>query len=220
MDKRETLVIEAKDYYGSECLIDSIHSVENSPRGPKGFVEMYERDQYSNEIYLGKQNLVVYNARELIAQKIINRNNPNTITDVNENLCWFGVGKGGANPGDPFNPSPPLNSDINLYEDVPISPTDATCADFHDGFFYKAPIDDITFEVDPVNEGAWLILRTTTILGLDRALGEEINEAGLFTALSDVSGYGGPFHLFARITFPTLVKTNNRELIFIWYIYT
>jgi len=220
MSEETRTIIEAKDYYGNECLQDSFQQLNNNGRGPRGFVEIFERDKAGNEKYMGKQNLVVYNARELIAQKIINRNNPNTVTDLNEFLCWFGIGRGGANPGDPFNPSPPLNSDVNLYDDVPISPTDTTCADFHDGFFYKAPIDDISFEVDPFNEGAWLVLRTTTILGLDRALGEEVNEAGLFTALSDSSGYTGPFHLFARITFPTIVKTNNRELIFVWYIYT
>ncbi len=217
---KETTIIKTKDHYGEHCLSDSLCNVRDNKIGPKGYVEIYERDKFGNENILGKSNLIVYNARELIAQKIVNINNNYADSSLNEFLCWFGVGDGGANSGDPFNPNPPLNRDTNLYNSIPISATDATCADYNGGFFYKAPIDDITFEQDPLNENAWLILRTITTLGMQRSVGYQINEAGLFTAASNASGYGGPFNLFARITFPTLVKTDTRELVFIWYLFT
>jgi len=218
--KKETTIIKAEDHYGDHCLSDALCNKRDNKVGPKGYVEIYERDAYGNENMIGKSNLIVYNARELIAQKIVNMVNSLAGPDLNEYLCWFGVGDGGANPGDPFNPNPPLNRDSGLYNDIPISATDATCADYHGGFFYKAPIDEITFEQDPLNENAWLILRTITTLGMQRSVGYQINEAGLFTALSNVPGYSGPFNLFARITFPTLVKTDTRELVFIWYLFT
>ena len=216
----EQVIIKARDEYGARCLSDSFGKRRNGNNGPQGYVEIYERDEKGNENYLGKRNLVVYGARELIAQKIVKLVNTQVIPDIDEYICWFGVGSGGANPGDPFNPNPPLNVDTDLYNSIPISATDTTCADFNSGFFYKAPIDLVEFEQDPLNDGSWLIIKTITTLGLDRSVGEEVNEAGLFTALDNVAGYGGPFHLFARITFPTLIKTISRELIFVWYIYT
>lgn len=215
----EQYIIKSYDHY-SKCLNDSCFVNRNENQGASGYVEIYDRDKYGNENFIGKHNLVVYHGRELIAQKIMKLNNQFATPELDEFICWLGVGSGGANPGDPFNPSPPTNSDIDLATSVPINTSDPVCADFHDGSFYKRPIDEVIFEVDSLNENSWLIIRTTTTIGLSDCVDGEINEAGLFTALENTPGYEGPFHLFSRITFPTLIKTITRELIFVWYLFT
>jgi len=220
MSKSEQYIIKTKEIYGNECLNDSFNRENDQIRKGTNYVEIIERDIHGNEKNLHKENLVVYTGREMIAQRIVNVNNPNSVEMPNEYISWLGVGDGGTNPSDPFNPAPPISTDVDLYHSVPISATDTTCADYHDGFFYKAPIDEITFEQDTLNDDSWLIVRTVTNIGLERCNGQQINEAGLFTAVTNASGYEGPFHLFARITFPTLIKTQTRELIFVWYLYT
>jgi hypothetical protein len=56
-------------------------------------------------------------------------------------------------------------------------------------------------------------------MGLDDGVGQLMNEAGLFTAASSAPGYSGTFHLFAKVTFPTIYKSDTRELLFVWYLY-
>ena len=219
MGLTERTIVEVKDKYGDHCLKDSVFNVDESKRGPQGFVEIYDVTDDGNKL-IGKHNLVVYHGREMIAQKIFNLPNPNVVTEMNEYICWFGVGKGGVTAGDPFNPNPPIATDGDLYDSVPISGTDSTCADYRTDAFYKAPIDDVEHQQDPDNSDSWIIIRTVTTLGLDRSTDEQISEAGLFTALDNSPGYNGPFHLFSRVTFPTIVKTITRELMFVWYLYT
>ena len=67
--------------------------------------------------------------------------------------------------------------------------------------------------------GGWLVLKITTTAGIDDANDERLSEAGLFTAESNAGGYSGTFTLFARVTFPTIIKDSTRRLIFVWYLY-
>ena len=62
-------------------------------------------------------------------------------------------------------------------------------------------------------------IKITTTIGIDDANGEQLSEAGLFSAASRVGAYSGQFSLFARVTFPSLVKSSDRRLIFVWYLY-
>ena len=67
-------------------------------------------------------------------------------------------------------------------------------------------------------------MRFTTTIGIDDANDERLSEAGLFTSESNAGGWGGvgdskTFTLFARVTFPTIIKDATRRLIFVWYLY-
>jgi hypothetical protein len=103
-----------------------------------------------------------------------------------------------------------------------INATDITYADYRvspDAGYYKHPFDSLTFEQDADNYNYWLIIRVATTLGTDDGNGFNINEAGLFTATSSAGGHAGNFNLYARVTFPTIVKTSARQLLFVWYVY-
>jgi len=109
---------------------------------------------------------------------------------------------------------------------IMINATDASSADYHvissgyaDKGYYKHPFDNIIFERDLLNDSKWLVVKVTTTIGTDDANGFQLSEAGLFSSESRVGGYSGQFSLFARVTFPSMVKTTDRRLIFVWYLY-
>ena len=210
-----------KDEYGKNCITASMgDNAHGGQRKPEGFVEIYEVDDDGKQKLIGKSNLVVYVGRELIAQHLVHLNNPSSSTDREEALYWLGVGSGGTSVGDPFNPNPPISSDEDLYESLPISTIDVSCGDLRSGEYYKKPIEAIEFQQDPYNDNAWIILQTTSRISVSDCLGLNISEAGLFSSVDNAPGATGPFHLFSRVTFPTMVKTETRQLLFIWYIYT
>jgi len=217
MEKREKdLMIHIEDKYGEHCFNDSCNmKLEGNKRKPQGIVQIYEVDENGTKILYEKNNLVVYEARKLVAQKIIDTNSAHINPDKDEFLCWFGLGNGGVDPADPLNPTPPTNSDTDLSNSILINATDATCGQLG----YKHPFDSVDFEQDIYNDDEYLILKVTTTIGADDANGFQLSEAGLFTALSSAGGYSGNFSLFARVTFPSIVKTATRRLIFIWYLY-
>jgi hypothetical protein len=100
-----------------------------------------------------------------------------------------------------------------------INAADSECADYRlvpDIGYYKHPFNPIIeFEQDGDNYNYWLIAKISTTLSADDANGFNISEAGLYTASSNV----GPFNLYARVTFPSIVKTSARQLLFLWYVY-
>ena len=212
--------IVAKDFYGDNCLKGSLDQMESTTRFPKGWVELYEVDEKGSEKLISKSNLVVYLGRETIAQRMFGLENEYSLPTKDETISWVGIGSGGVNTGDPFNPSPPVSTEIDLVSELPISSTDTTCADLKEGFYYKKPIESITFEQDTYNNNSWLIAKTISRISLSDSIDSHISEAGLFTSEGgQIPGYAGPFHLFSKVTFPTVVKTNTRQLLFIWYIY-
>jgi len=218
----------AEERYGDNCLGDSVFSGSNDPRRPKGWVEIWEQDPVTGKKkLLSKSNLIVYLGREFIVQRIFDVNNASATPTKDEFLYWIGFGSGGVNPADPLVPTPPTLTDSNLNSLVMISATDSSAADYHvvggdypKTGYYKYPFDVVEFERDYNNEDKWLVGKITMTLGTALANGEQISEAGLYTAASRSPGYGGAFNLFARVTFPTLIKTVDRRIIFIWYIYT
>ena len=221
MDDQKDLVIEAHDKYG-ECLSDSVGRNFTKKERPDGYVEIYELTEDNKKQLLGKHNLVVNLGREWLLSHAFMTQNINIVPEYDEYICWFGVGDGGAPIGDPFNPTAPSNLDIELSNSIMINSEDASYGDYRttpDFGYYKSPIDSFTFDQDPDNDNSWLIVRVAITLTVDDANGFNLNEAGLYTAKSAAGAYEGPFNLYARITFPTIVKSATRQLLFIWYVY-
>jgi len=265
MDKKEikTIEIVAKDFYGENCLVDSALTRQSQKRRPEGIVEVYDIKDDGTKKLIRKNNLVIYQGRETLAQILVREdtvdedgNPPLVPVAGNENhfLCWFGLGQGAADTecspgsGDVFAPEPPSNEDKELLCPVMINTTDASSADFHEindpdypgadcqgtgGLYpatgyYKHPFNSVSFEQDNLNDNKWMVIKVTTIIGIDDANGvavggQALNEAGLYTAESNVGGYGfkdsTKFALFARVTFPTLLKDSTRRLQFVWYLF-
>ena len=224
----------ATELYGDNCLGDSAFQANSESRRPKGWVEIWEEDAKTGQKKLvSKSNLIVYLGREVVAQRIFDVNNSAAqLLDANfptkdEFISWMGFGSGGVKPSDPLVPTPPTLVDTDLNSLVMISASDSSAADYHvidathpEEGYYKYPLDSVGFERDFNNEDKWLIGKITMTLGTSLANGQQISEAGLYTSESRNPGYSGPFHLFARVTFPTLIKTVDRRIVFIWYIYT
>jgi len=236
MTKVKDTIIEARDFYGENCLADKINNIGSSkPRRPAGEVHIYELDEKGRKQLIHKDNLVTYIGREMLAQRLVNYDNSFFATPTkDEYVCWFGLGEGGVRPADPLDPVPPINNDQYLYSPVPVSDTTgSTYADFHTagesfsggtyaytGSYVKSfDISGITFQADVLNDSSQLVIQIQTTIGVNDANGYQLSEAGLFSAESNVGGYDGNFTLFSRVTFPSLIKTADRRLIFVWYLF-
>jgi len=228
--KIKTTEIEIRDHYGDECLGDSVNKKSGSGGKPHGFVEIYEEDKNGEKRLVAKPNLVLYQGREQLAQRIVNTNNPLAFPAVNtkdEYITWFGLGDGGVLPADPFDPIPPILTDTELASLVMINATDSSAADYHvaggdypEEGYYKIPFDGSPeFEPDSMNDDNYLVIKITATVGVDDANNYQLSEAGLYTAASSAGGYAGSFHLFARVTYPSIIKTSDRRLIFRWFLY-
>lgn len=224
--KIKTTEIEIRDYYGDKCLVDSVNK-EGGTRGrPEGYVEIYEQNDKGEEQLVGKNNLVLYQGREQLAQRMMNFENVAVSSTKDEFVTWFGLGDGGVLPADPIDPIPPIMTDTDLYSLAMINATDSSSADYHtvdathpEEGYYKHPFDSVEFEQDALNDDQWLVIKVTVVIGIDDANNYQLSEAGLYTAESSAGGYSGAFNLFARVTFPSLIKTTDRRLIFRWFLY-
>lgn len=233
MEKKvKTTEVYSKEYYGDNCLIDSVQEQEKSvERRPKGLVEIYEEQDDGTRKLVRKSNLVVYLGREMLAQRLVDTENSSATPTKDEFVSWLGLGDGGVRPADPYDPIPPTLNDGELYpygmaSNIMINAIDSSAADYHTistGYpeegYYKHPFDEVVFERDILNDSKWLVIKITTTIGVDDANGKQISEAGLFSAASRGGGYSGQFSLFARVTFPSMVKTIDRRLVFIWFLY-
>ena len=239
MEKVKDTEIVVRETYGDNCLVDQVNVNKPVSRRPQGEVHIFEQRDDGKKELVHKSNLVVYLGREMLAQRLVNTNNPNVEPTKDEWVQWFGVGDGGVRPADPLDPTPPINSDEYLYSPVMISDTtSALYADFHNagelrypdnfpypatGFYKKIfdqePTNQIEFQTDILNDDRYLVIKITTTIGVNDANGSQLSEAGLFSAESATGGYNGQFSLFARVTYPSLIKTAERRLIFVWYLY-
>jgi len=221
MENDNTHVVKIDDHYG-DCLGDRCLQPRTDDRKgrPQGFVEIFEIDEDGNKKLVGKNNLVLYQGREWVAERLFDTENGNTSTDKDMFISWFGLGEGGCPIADPLTPDAPQSTDTDLDTEVPIHATNTVYADFRSGNYYKHPFDSVTFEQDPSNNSEYLIANCAITIGSDDANGFNLNEAGLFLSTTTSGGHSGPFYLFARVTFPTIVKDSTRQLMFIWYIYT
>ena len=228
MEKQiDTIEVIAKDFYGDKCLNDSVGPGDRTKKErPEGYVEIYEVDDSGNRKLLGKHNLVLYIGREMLVQRALNIENLSTTPTKDEFITWFGLGDGGVNPGDPMDPSPPVLTDIGLSSEIMITASDVSAADYNtvDGDhpeegYYKIPFDSVTYEQDVFNDDKWVVAKIVTTIGVTYANEKQISEAALFTASSSAGLYTGQFTIFSRVTFPSIVKTSDRRLIFSWYLY-
>jgi hypothetical protein len=234
MAKKEISTTEyiIKDFYGDKCLGDAVRDgVSRVSQKPQGFVEVYEVEKTGEKKLIGRHNLVLYQGREWLIQRMMNIDNPAVTSTKDEWINWFGLGDGGVLPADPIDPIPPVLTDTELYSNIMINASDSSSADYWnvvdadhpDIGYYKHPLDDVEFEQDALNDDNWLVAKITVTIGIDDANGNQLSEAGLFTASSDSGGYSidgsGNFTLFARTTFPSIIKTSDRRLIFRWYLY-
>ena len=225
MEKVTVTEIVARDYYGDNCLTDTCYP-DGRPKGkgrkPQGEVFIYDMKDGKKEL-VHKSNLVVYSGREMLAQRLANYENPNITATKDEFLAWLGLGDGGVRPADPLDPVPPANQDTDLSSRIMIQNiTDVNYADLHSAGgaypktgYYKKQFDNIIFERDSYNDDKWLSLQITTTITINDANGEQFSEAGLFSAESRADGYAGNFTLFARVTFPSIIKTPDRRLVFV-----
>jgi hypothetical protein len=224
--KIKTTEIEIRDHYGDKCLDDSVNKDGGARGKPEGFVEIYEQKEGGERKLVGKHNLVLYQGREQLAQRLVNFNNPSVSSTKDEFVTWFGLGDGGVLPADPLDPIPPILTDTDLYSLAMINATDSSSADYQvvdathpEEGYYKHPFDSIEFEQDAMNDDKWLVIKITVTIGIDDANSYQLSEAGLYTAESSAGGYSGSFNLFSRVTFPSLIKTADRRLIFRWFLY-
>ena len=229
--KIKTTEIEIRDFYGDKCLGDSMQRGGGVRGKPEGYVEIYEENDKGEKKLVGKYNLVLYQGREQLAQRMVNFENPEVTATKDEFVTWFGLGDGGVLPADPLDPIPPILTDTDLYSLVMINATDSsssdiwtiTDADHPEIGRYKHPFDSIEFEQDAMNDDKWLVIKITTVIGINDANGNQLSEAGLYAAESSLGGFGEDgdenFTLFSRVTFPSLIKTADRRLIFRWFLY-
>lgn len=215
-----------RDYYGDNCLVDQVNVNRPQNRKPEGEVHIYEVIGDDNKKLIHKSNLVLYLGREMLAQRLVNIENFSATPTKDEFVSWFGLGDGGVRPADPLNPTPPISNDVDIYSNVMISDSTSTYGDFHvvggsypKTGYYKKQFDTVEFERDVLNDDKWLVIRIQTTIGTNDANGEQLSEAGLFSAESNAAAYSGQFSLFARVTYPSLIKTEERRLIFVWYLY-
>jgi hypothetical protein len=224
--KIKTTEVEIRDFYGDKCLGDSTQRGGGVRGKPEGYVEIYEENDKGEKQLVGRHNLVLYQGREQLAQRMVNTANSEVTSTKDEFVTWFGLGDGGVLTADPLDPIPPILTDTELYSLAMINATDSTCADYNtadsdhpeDGY-YKHPFDSVEFEQDSMNDDSWLVVKITTVIGVDDANDYQLSEAGLYTAESPLGGYSGQFTLFSRVTFPSLIKTEDRRLIFRWFLY-
>lgn len=227
MTDKNNLEVSIKDFYGDECLKDGLNkSARAEKRGPKGLVEIYEIDGDGKKQLVRKSNLVVYTGREWLASAAFRSDNSNITALGSDYISWFGLGDGGVLPADPLDPVPPALTDSDLASRIMINASDASNGDYHvvsvgypEEGFYKLPIDSIEFEQDAYNDDRWLVVKISIIVKTTDCNGALLSECGLFAANSNVGGYSGDFTMFSRATFPSIVKTVDRRLLFTWYLY-
>ena len=236
-DTKKTLLT-VKDKYGDCCLNDSSLSSKaiKKDRKPEGWVEIYDNLPDGSKALITKQNLVLYQGRECIGQRMVDTNNASAVTTQNEYICWFGMGSGGTSIGDPLTPLSVSSLNTALSNAVPIHDNDndasTTYTDRQDGTpgaYYKRKFDNIDFNQDPSNN-KYLITKITMVVDNDDCndttvvnsrYNNYLNEAGLFVCSTNQGGSGqtGPWNLFSRVTFPTIVKDVSRQLTIVWYLY-
>ena len=219
MSEDQKIIITEK--YGPNCIQSNM---QKRPylRKPEGFVEVYSADEDGNSKQLvGKSNLVLYSGREWLLSRAFNMQNPYIDSSNAEAIYCIGIGNGGCELLNPLAAVPPTNDDTSLQSEIVFTSTPSPLyGDYRAGVgYYKKVLDSCTFEQDAPNNNRYLVAKVSATIGTGDAIGYSINEAGLFTAMSGSGGWDGPFHLFARVTFASIVKVMERRLIFYWYIF-
>lgn len=208
-----------------------------------GFVVI--KDAESGEVLLAKKNLVVRRGRELTLRKafaIPGSIVGETVTSLKDkSVLLFGIGTGGTPLNDPFNPTPPTPSDLDLNTPVSFRTSSASnvmtvteAGKYTDGRneaaitvgWYKKKFsnDSGVLTVDGTNDSVAVLL-SLQISALD-ARERLINELGLYYsrftpgATTQNTMYS-EYSLFSRITFQTepLPSNSSKALDIDYYVY-
>lgn len=201
--------------------------ISKKEKRPKGHVEIFETKKKKKTKLVDTSNLVLYEGRNWLMKRAFNQLESSQGTPgVNSYISWLGLGTGGAT-ADILVPLNPTLTDNGLKSQIVINASDSSCA--NNGKLH--PFDNIEFEEDIDNQNEKLIASITTTIGENDANGPQgstgasayydINEAGLFISNSHLSSNFDPdsLKLFARVTFSTIRKFDERQLVFIWKIY-
>jgi hypothetical protein len=195
----------------------------DSQKGLKGFVEIYKKSSPDEKYLLhAKSNLIVFSGREWVLQKLfdIQNNDASTSTPPTYGIKWISFGDGGAPTTDPLNPTPPLNTDVALCNEIIIANDDTQYADGGK----KKKLTQKQFIQDNANDNRYLIMQLNSTLSEIEANNSSINEAGLWISNSgNAAADPDPateFYLFAHVTFPSIVKDPSLTLQILWYIYS
>ena len=203
------------------------NSISKDKKRPKGQVQIFEKQDNGKLKLVDTSNLVVYSGRNWLMQRALNQSGSiQGSPSVNSYISWIGLGTGGAT-ADLLTPIAPALTDSDLKNQIIINSTCSTCA--NNGKLH--PFDSIMFEEDTDNQNENLIASITTTIGENDANGPsgstgvsayyDINEAGLYISNSHLANNFDPasLKLFARVTFSTIRKFSERQLVFVWKIY-
>lgn len=205
-----------------------------------GRVQIYTHPIGNNKkLYLlqDTSNLVVYRGRSWMAQKVANTSMSGCSGWSDLFLSWFAIGTGGTFSGNPLVPSAPSLTDVAL-SDHGVIESGVRYITFDGKEYHKFDNGYPTFvdddEVSSTGLAALtdkkLVLKIVTTLTTDEAnddggvydpsATQNISEAGLFFSDSNsVSTLPTIMQLFSRVTFATIPKNDEMQLIFKWYIY-
>jgi len=204
-----------------ECQVNSSDDGSAKPR--KGFVSIIDKD--SGEFLIkdkpcdfggtGKNNLIVWQGREIIPQIIFDKDRDLNSGQKDLNVRWLSLGTGGADAINVLDPIAPTSQNFALVNEIVIDAANPLYTDAKK----KKPFDSIAFEQDAENENRYLVAKLTTTILYAEANGNDLNEAALWFSNSADPLASNVFQMFARVTFSTIRKHENRELIILWYIY-
>lgn len=107
--------VNINDNYSSK-LRDEVDTSNNL----RGEVDIIVKNKTTGEIEAQhNHNLIVYGGREWIIKKIFGSQLGNVDTSLlNSEICWFGVGNGGGEPGNPLQCGCTYGSDEDLYNPI------------------------------------------------------------------------------------------------------
>lgn len=193
----------------------------------RGQVQVFEQNPLGKKKLIDTNNLVVYMGRNWLMQRAMNLNS-DLSPGVSSYISWFGLGIGGATTGDPLTPLTPNLTDPNLGQQIVINDSVSTpCVD--DGKLH--PFDSISFKADENNQDEFLVAEITTTILDNEANGPsgssgpaayyDISEAGLYISNSNdpLLFEASSVKLFARVTFSSIRKYVDRQLVFVWKIF-
>jgi hypothetical protein len=201
---------------------------------PRGWVEAYEMTPDGELKLIEKSNLIVYSGRKFIMQRAFNQS-LNSENDQDSFISWFGLGTGGS-ASNVLIPVVPKKTDTDLNTPAIINDKSGTDC-INNGLLH--PLDSITYLQDANNDNQELLASIVITIGEDDANGPaggttdsdfyDISEAGLyisdsnvqtdFTTAPDAASHLATLKLFARVTFSTLRKFNERQIVFNWFVY-
>lgn len=165
----------------------------------------------------GKNNLIVWNGREIIPQILFDKDRILDSGEKDLRIRWLSIGSGGADATNPLVPIAPTTEDIALVHEEIIDAQKAGEEYADEG--RKKPFDNISFEQDAENENRYLIAKVTTTITYDDANGVDLNELALWLSETNDPVTAQTFKMLARVTTSTIRIDEDRELIVLWYIY-